>query len=126
MSADTIFDSETIRQIQTDELSAVSTLSIQELSQRIDTYQKVSRELYLRMGKASEELHKRLSEKNNEELDALIEKVPSAERILVSRRGFLKPKAPTVKEKTVAKAKAEARHNPLMAQLLRELSAKKD
>lgn len=124
MSADTIFSPEQIRSIQTDELSEIANLSLNEISARIQHYQVTSRELYLRMGKASEELSRRLREKNNEELEGLIEKVPAAERELVNRRGFPKPKAPTAKEKTLAKAKAVAKENPLMAQLIAELKLK--
>jgi len=125
MSADYILEPERIRQIQSDELSAIEGLSLTEIQARIDYYQTTSRECELRLRKCSEKLSERLRAKDNDELEGLIEHIPSAERILVDRRGFPKPKAPTVGEKIRAKAKAEAKHNPLMAELLAELSAAK-
>ena len=121
----TIFSPEHIRTIQTDELSAIKGLSCEEIATRIDKYQTASRELMLRMNRASEELHRRLSEKNNDELETLIERVPQAESTLRNRQGYApKPKRATFEDRVKAKAKQASRLDPAVRAMLEDLKAK--
>jgi hypothetical protein len=131
---DTIFDSETIRAIQTDELSSIQELSIVEISNRIDAYQKASRELMLRMNKASEEMHRRLSQKTNDELETLIERVPEGvsstaynrlHNTLLNRKGYVpKARAPKIEDRLVTKLNAAAKSNPAIQAMLDAFKAK--
>ena len=123
MSVDTIFPAEVIRAIQIDEREEIKDCSLEELSNRITEYQKVSRELYLRMMESSTELHKRLSTKTSDELDGLVTKVPAAETHL-HNRNIGKVHKPTFAEKVQANAKKELKSNPLMAEFLESLKAK--
>lgn len=121
---DYIFDRDTVKAIQTDELTEIANLSIEELSNRVADYQRRSRELYLRSAAASQKLHERLSAVDSDELENIIERVPAAERHLVDRKGFVKPKPPTAVEKRKATIKAEAKTNPAIAAMLKDLGAK--
>lgn len=124
MTVDTIFPPNIIRAIQIDEREMISDLSIEDLSNRVAEYQKTSRELFLRMQECSTELHKRLADKTNVELDGLVTKVPAAEMHLNNRRVGERAKKPTFAEKVQANAKKEMKSNPLMAEFLESLKAK--
>lgn len=122
---DHIFSPDKIREIQTEELKAIHGMSIEDLSNRIAKYQAATRDLALRYVKASEELHRRLSEKNSDELEHLIERVPAAESTLRNRGVYTntKPKKPTFADKVKSNAKKEMRTNPLMQKFMDELKA---
>jgi DNA-binding transcriptional MerR regulator len=121
----TIFSPEQIRKIQTDELSEIKGMSCEEIAARIDGMQSDSREIMLRMNKSSEELHRRLAEKNSEELESLIERVPQAESTLRNRQGYApKPKRPSFEDRVKANAKKASRLDPAVRAMLEELKAK--
>jgi hypothetical protein len=123
-TVDTIFPPDVIKAIQIDEREEISTLTIEAISNRISEYQKVSRELYLRMMESSTELHKRLSTKTSEELDGLVTKVPAAETHLTNRRVGSGAKKETFTEKVQKNTKKEMKNNPLMLEFLESLKAK--
>lgn len=121
-----IFSAEKIREIQTEELSAIKDLTIEQLSTRIGGYQMATRDLALRYVKAHEELSRRLSEKNSEELENLIERVPMAESTLRNRGGMpnlVKAKKPTFADKVQNNFKKEMRTNPEMRAFMESLKA---
>lgn len=120
-----IFSPEHIRAIQTDELSEIKGLTIEEIAARIENNQRTSREIMLRTNASSEELHRRLAEKNSDELEHLIERVPQAESMLRNRQGYApKPKRPTFEDRVKANFKQAARKNPAYQAMLDELKAK--
>ena len=124
--SDHIFSADKIREIQTEELRAIHGMSIEDLSTRISKYQQATRDLALRYVKASEELHRRLSEKNSEELEHLIERVPAAESTLRNRGGMptlVKAKKPTFADKVQNNFKKEMRTNPEMRAFMDSLKA---
>ena len=121
-----IFSAEKIREIQTEELSAIKELTLEQLSARIGNYQMATRDLALRYVKANEELHRRLSEKNSEELESMIERVPMAESTLRNRGGMpnvVKAKKPTFADKVQNNFKKEMRTNPEMRAFMESLKS---
>jgi len=121
----TIFSPEQIRAIQTDELSEIKDMTIEEIATRISGMQNQSREILLRMGKANEEVSRRLSSQSDEELERLIERVPMAESTLRNRQGYApKPKKPTFEDRVKAKAKQASRMDPAVRAMLEDLKAK--
>ena len=121
-----IFSAEKIREIQTEELSAIKDMTIEQLSARVGHYQLATRDLSLRYVKANEELHRRLGEKNSDELEHLIERVPAAESTLRNRNGMptlVKAKKPTFADKVQNNFKKEMRTNPEMRAFMESLKA---
>ncbi len=123
-TVDTIFPPEVIRAIQIDEREEIASLSIEQLSNRISEYQQTSRELYLRMMESSTELHKRLSSKDSDELEGLVERVPSAETHLTNRRVGQIKKRETFADTVQKNARKAIKDNPIMAEFLESLKAK--
>lgn len=122
---DTIFEPEVIKRIQTDELEQIESLTLEQLQARIDEFQRLSRELYLRMQKSSAKLHERLSSVDDDELNAMIQKVPMASIEANARR----LKNSSTKKKSAAEvmqAKVEklSRNNPMVAEFLAGLKKK--
>ena len=124
MAWEHIFTAEKMKQIQTEELSAVKNLSINELAERIESIHNATREMAARLVAANAEMHVRLQSKGNDELEAIIEKVPAASAMLAMRGHNHKPKKETFEQKVNRKADNMARKNPLMQQFLDELKAK--
>ena len=121
---ETFFTPEEMRAIQVDVQKQIKGMSIEELSTFIGGLQKATRDIATRMVTASAELHKRLSTKDNPELEHLIERVPAASAMLAMRGHNHKPKKETFEQKVNRKADNMARKNPLMQQFLDELKAK--
>ncbi len=130
---DTIFSSEQIKAIQTDELSMIQGMTIEEIATRLDGIQKASAELMLRHRKAAEEMHRRLSSKSNEELDMLIERVPEGVSSSAFRNarhnqsGYVvkeSKRKPSAEDRLRAKFDAAAKSNPAIAAMLETLKAK--
>lgn len=122
---DTIFKSEEIARIQTDELSEISGLTLEEISERIDMFQRTSRELYLRIRTAAPILHERLSALNDAELNARIHKVPMAS-VESNARRVKRASVKKVSASELIQRKAEklSRQNPEIAALLASLKVK--
>lgn len=127
MAWDHIFSAEKIREIQTEELAIIKGMSLEELSTHIAKYQQVTRDLSLRYVKANEELHRRLSEKNSDELEHMIERVPAAESTLRNRSSMpnlVKAKKPTFADKVQNNFKKAMRSSdPAMRAFMESLKA---
>lgn len=100
-------------------------MSVEEIATRISGMQNQSREIMLRMGKANEELSRRLSATSDADLENLIERVPMAESTLRNRQGYSpKPKKATFEDRVKAKAKQASRLDPAVRAMLEDLKAK--
>lgn len=122
---DTIFSPEEIREIQTDELSAIENMTLEEIQNRIDTFQRKSRELYLRMQKSSAKLHERLAAVNDEELSKMVQKIPMASIEANNRRVLANStKRISKSEKLQRGVEKLSRQNPMIADFLNSLKKK--
>jgi len=122
---DNIFSPERIREIQTEEMTAIKGMSIHELAARVEHIRTATRELALRLVKCNDELHSRLSSKDNPELESLIERVPAASATLAMRgHQNNKPKKETFEDKVKRNLDNKIRKgDPAMKEFMESLKA---
>jgi DNA-binding transcriptional MerR regulator len=133
---ETIFDSEQIRAIQTDELSEIKGMTIEQIATRMDSMQKASAEIMLRYRKDAEEMHRRLRERSDSELEAIVQRVPEgvsgtafrmAQQAKLNQSGYVvkeSKRKPSAEDRLRAKFDAAAKSNPAIAAMLETLKAK--
>ena len=119
-----------IKRIQVEEASSIESMSLDELSTRIETIQRASRELHVREFVVRKKLSDRLHNLTDEEVNKYVKKVPAAEGEFRTRqerkqeqnKGVRKPKG---RPKTEDRLDALKLTNPAFQAFLDTLSPAK-